>query len=179
MLPLLFPTALTCGNNSCTAVINLHQIQKLLKQHSPFLLARQPLDCGWDPEAEQRQTPNSKVSPQLLGMALFANSSAWRGSYWSGPVPAPTARNTHFLFILPNWAGFTLWEVLSQTRRQQTDVNTRQSATAQQQKNKVSVRTDVICSSRGDIIAINQSTTAILSIYMCMCQSNIALPLQI
>lgn len=69
-------------------------------------------------------------------MALFANSSAWRGSYWSGPVPAPMARNTHFLFVLPNWAGFTLWEVLSQTHRQQTDVNTHQSVTAQQQKHK-------------------------------------------
>lgn len=54
-LPLLFPTALTRSNNSCTAVINLHQIYKLLIQHSPFLLATKPLDCGWDPEAEQRK----------------------------------------------------------------------------------------------------------------------------
>lgn len=45
-------------------------------------------------------------------MALFANSSAQRGSYWSGPVPAPTVRATHILFVLPNWAEFTLWVVL-------------------------------------------------------------------
>lgn len=52
-----FPAALTNSNNCCKTVINLHYIYKLLKQHSPFLLAAQRLHCdkGLEPSRESIQ----------------------------------------------------------------------------------------------------------------------------
>lgn len=114
--PCLFfsSAALTNTNNCCktvTRVINLHYIFKLLKQCSPFLLAAQLLHSD---SSLRLSTESSEVKgqPSVIAMVLFAYSSAWRGHYWSGPVPAASVKNTHILFVLSNWAGFTLWNLL-------------------------------------------------------------------
>lgn len=63
--PFYSPTALTFSNNSCAAVINLHRIYKLLKQHSPFLLAAQLLDSVWAPEPS-RESIKLKGQPSVI-----------------------------------------------------------------------------------------------------------------
>lgn len=119
-VPFPLEAALTLGNNSRSAAavaINLHRIYKPLKCRSPFLLAAParrtvggtslpPRETKGRRErgSERESIKNRKVSPQLFGAALFANSSA-RGEAAIDQELSPlrsTGGKTHILFVHSN-----------------------------------------------------------------------------